>query len=235
MEDVTFIIKTLDRPKHLNLLIESIKKYYPDVKIIVADDSREPEIREDVEYHVLPFDTGVSAGRNYLVDKVKTKYFLLLDDDYVFTEDTKIEVLREKIEKFDLDILAGAVRQNEKILEYYGTFKKEDDVVKYVAEIEDMGEYIKSDLVPFFFIAKKGVRWDDYLKNTEHFDFFYTILGKKNIGFIRDVIIDHERDSFNTNEEYKELRFNRRSRFLKYILKKHNLKRLISFGEEIKC
>jgi len=60
-------------------------------------------------------------------------------------------------------------------------------------------------------------------------------MGKKKIGFVKDVIIDHERDSFDTNNEYKELRFNRRRRFLEYLMKKHKIKRLISFGEEIKC
>ncbi len=66
------------------MLIKSIKKFYPSLHNIVADDSKSPVHRPDVEYHVLPFDSGLSKGRNFLVKKVKTSYFLLLDDDFCF-------------------------------------------------------------------------------------------------------------------------------------------------------
>lgn len=82
---MTFIIHTFKRPDCLSRLLESIKEYYPNTPVIVYDDSE--------------FDRGLSWGRNHLVSQVKTKYFLLLDDDFVFTNETKIERLVEKAEQ----------------------------------------------------------------------------------------------------------------------------------------
>ena len=38
-EKVTIIIKTLLRHSCLDILVKSIRKYYPDISIIIADDS----------------------------------------------------------------------------------------------------------------------------------------------------------------------------------------------------
>ena len=51
LSDITILIKTFERPEYLDRLIKSIKLYYPNIKIIVADDSRNPIVRNDVEYH----------------------------------------------------------------------------------------------------------------------------------------------------------------------------------------
>ena len=41
---------------------------------------------------------GWFAGRNLAVSQVTTKYFLWVDDDFLFTENTKIEKLVEVME-----------------------------------------------------------------------------------------------------------------------------------------
>lgn len=45
------------------------------------DDSREPLEYEGVKRIVLPYDSGVSAGRQSALEAVETPYVLLLDDD----------------------------------------------------------------------------------------------------------------------------------------------------------
>lgn len=49
---------------------------------------------------------GWFAGRNLAVSQVTTKYFLWVDDDFVFTEETKIEKLVEVMEAVpELDVV----------------------------------------------------------------------------------------------------------------------------------
>lgn len=54
---MTIATKTFLRPHKLNTLLQSIRKYYPDLTVIVADDSKEPlKIQDDyVEYYSMPF------------------------------------------------------------------------------------------------------------------------------------------------------------------------------------
>lgn len=54
---VTIATKTFLRPHKLKILLQSIRKYYPDLTVIVADDSKEPLTIEDdyVEYYLMPF------------------------------------------------------------------------------------------------------------------------------------------------------------------------------------
>ena len=49
---------------------------------------------------------GWFAGRNLAVSQVTTKYFLWVDDDFLFTENTKIEKLVEVMEAVpELDVV----------------------------------------------------------------------------------------------------------------------------------
>ena len=80
--NLTAIIKTFERPRALDRLIRSIRRDYPDLPIIVGDDSFHPYRRTDVEYLRLPPDIGASAGRNAMLHRVQTPLFLQLDDDF---------------------------------------------------------------------------------------------------------------------------------------------------------
>ena len=96
--DVTVCVKTFNRPKLLNNCLKSIRWNYPNIKIIVADDGNiNQNIGFDVEYHKLKFDKGLSYGRNFMLDKVKTKYFVLVDDYFIFTPETNLKKLKKKI------------------------------------------------------------------------------------------------------------------------------------------
>ncbi|XP_074835129.1 beta-1,4 N-acetylgalactosaminyltransferase 2 isoform X1 [Carettochelys insculpta] len=103
---VTIATKTFLRYHKLRILIKSIRQFYPDIKIIVADDSEVPEKidEENVEHYIMPFGKGWFAGRNLAVSQVTTKYYLWIDDDYLFTENTNIEKLVEVLEGTNLDM-----------------------------------------------------------------------------------------------------------------------------------
>lgn len=54
---VTIATKTFLRPHKLITMLRSVREYYPDLTVIVADDSKEPLKINDshVEYYIMPF------------------------------------------------------------------------------------------------------------------------------------------------------------------------------------
>lgn len=113
-KELTIVIKTFNRSASLLRLLDSIVKMGFDYPIIVLDDSKKPTpmIAEkfpmlDIEYIVTEFDIGLSKGRNILVEHVKTSYFLLCDDDFVFDERTKLNICLSLIKSSDYSILGG--------------------------------------------------------------------------------------------------------------------------------
>ena len=167
---MTFIIHTFKRPEQLARLLKSIKRYYPEVETIVYDDS--------------DHDRGLSYGRNWLVSNVKTDYYVLLDDDFVFTEKTKIDLLKKKLDE-GYDIVAGALEQDGKIRHFEGQYDLKDGHLKYLKKEP-------YDFVFNFFMAKKSVSgWDERLKLAEHTAFFLSNKGKWKIGYEPNCVITH--------------------------------------------
>ena len=109
IEEVTAIVKTLERPRSLQKLIHSIRRYYPQMTVLVGDDSSSTCLVPDIECLRLPTDCGASAGRNRLLEHVKTPYFLQLDDDFCFTDYTQIEILVNLLLREEIDLAAGEV------------------------------------------------------------------------------------------------------------------------------
>src|SRR5207302_98992 len=107
LANVDILIKTFLRPDCVRRLVTSILARYPDAHLIIADDGDPDEtVREyyaDLsaaghQILLLPFNVGISAGRNRLVEASTRPYLLLLDDDFVFTGETRIETFVEVLE-----------------------------------------------------------------------------------------------------------------------------------------
>lgn len=230
-EKVTAIIKTFERPHCLDMLIKSIQKFYPGLHIIVADDSKSPTPRSDVEYHVLPFDSGLSKGRNYLLKQVKTPYFLLLDDDFCFIKETRIEKLLHVLENTDIDIVGGRCVETSGVRNSQAVFSINEGTLTLNADpygIENGVELY--DIVANFFLAKtdkfQKYRWDERLKVGEHYDFFLSNKGKLKVAMHPYVFIYHTNDR--SNEEYNQYR-NRDTEALhnKIYKKKHGITHVV--------
>ncbi|XP_058529040.1 beta-1,4 N-acetylgalactosaminyltransferase 1 isoform X2 [Ochotona princeps] len=110
---VTIATKTFLRYDRLRALIASIRRFYPTINVIIADDSDKPERISGpyVEHYLMPFGKGWFAGRNLAVSQVTTKYVLWVDDDFVFTARTRLERLVDVLERTPLDLVGGAVRE----------------------------------------------------------------------------------------------------------------------------
>lgn len=115
MDEVTIIIKTFNRKKRLLKLVDSIFNYYPNINVIIVDDSRKSSMDSiikkynNIKYINTEYDIGLSKGRNILVENVKTKYFLLCDDDFVFDNRTNLMLAKKILLKSKADILGGMV------------------------------------------------------------------------------------------------------------------------------
>ncbi|MFC1791555.1 glycosyltransferase family 2 protein, partial [Gemmatimonadota bacterium] len=115
-EDVTVVIKTFERPRCVSQLLRSIRKYFPTIQVLVCDDSRTPLFGDrelplpGVTWLTLPYELGhvVGAGRNYLADQVTTPFLFLCDDDHVFTEGTRLDLMHRFLTNSGYDLVAGA-------------------------------------------------------------------------------------------------------------------------------
>ena len=112
---ITIIIKTFERPKCLRRLLQSIARLYPEITVLIADDSHSPYAGQmarsvpnlQCRVYDMPFDSGVSAGRNLLLQHVKTPFFVHCDDDFIFDERTDLYRAVNLLQSHDLDILGG--------------------------------------------------------------------------------------------------------------------------------
>lgn len=231
MHKVTAIIVTFNRNDQLKNLLRSLKKYYPDMHAIVVDNGDGKNKyrtynKRYVDYHKIPFDSGLSYSRNYALDLVKTEYFLLLDDDFIFTERTDVKKLLRVAQK-GFDVVGGAVEG----LEYNGILRKNDNVLEYIkADYGTFDGFPIYDMVLNFFIARtdsiRDIRWDNELKLAEHTDFFLRAQGKLKITFLPDVIVEHDHQK---SPEY--LVYRRRARmFMDLFMRKHGIDRIKNFS-----
>lgn len=178
-QELTAVIKTFERPKALKRLVQSIRRFYPKMKVIVVDDSRKPTYIEGVQTVVMPFDSGVSAGRNRGLEEVTTKYVLLLDDDYVFyRKSTFDEALMCMDACSEIDIMGG--ERVDLPLYRKVDYKKSALFPTMRKPLKPTGSLVCSmpvyDKVANFYIARterlRLVGWDANLKRLDHSDFF---------------------------------------------------------------
>ena len=94
-QNVSICLKTLYRKDLLLANITEIRKIMPNIKIIVADDSDDKyKLKnknvinkfKNIEYLELPYDSGLSYGRNKAVERVNTKYTIITDDSRCITD-----------------------------------------------------------------------------------------------------------------------------------------------------
>jgi glycosyltransferase involved in cell wall biosynthesis len=188
VDDVTICVSTFLRDHCLYRCIDSIREHYPEIRVLVADDGQLSDEKTEwlasrqVDYLTLPFDSGLAAKRNLLVDSVATDYLVMMDDDMVLTPEAQLPKLRALMEVADL----AAAKL------YYADKGKERD---YLARMHLSGRrlellplrspwakhrgiaYRRTHLALNCFMAKtkmlSAIRWDDRFKITyEHMDSF---------------------------------------------------------------
>ena len=238
----TFIIKAFERPEKPVALVKSIQKFYPNVPIIIIDDSKKPSEEKwapHIQYFHTEYDIGASEGRNRAVKLVKTKYFVLLDDDFEFTEQTKIETFKELLEKYNFDLIGGDfVNYGWQISKFVGFFKIYRKVLYACIYRYPTDGYnaIPVDFTHNFFLAKTDViqknLWDSELKIGEHESFFLNLKNNHvKVGYTPHVSVNHwpdygePLDDKIINQAYYDARLTRSASYLRIFYQKNGLKK----------
>uniref|UniRef100_A0A7N5K6F2 Beta-1,4-N-acetyl-galactosaminyltransferase 1 n=3 Tax=Caniformia TaxID=379584 RepID=A0A7N5K6F2_AILME len=205
---VTIATKTFLRYNRLRALIASIRRFYPTVTVVIADDSDKPESISGphIEHYLMPFGKGWFAGRNLAVSQVTTKYVLWVDDDFVFTARTRLERLVDVLERTPLDLVGGAVRE---ISGFATTYRQLLSVEPgapgrgnclrqkrgFHHELVGFPGCVVTDGVVNFFLARtdkvREVGFDPRLSRVAHLEFFLDGLGSLRVGSCSDVVVDH--------------------------------------------
>ncbi|XP_002733030.1 beta-1,4 N-acetylgalactosaminyltransferase 2-like [Saccoglossus kowalevskii] len=237
---VTIVAKTFERYDCVNALIASVNKFYPNMTIIIADDSENKQKLEgnNVKHYLMPFLEGYAAGKNLLVSQVRTKYLLWVDDDFVFTKDTLLERFVEKLESptADLDLVAGYLVSRKEHPWAHVSYINDDDG-GCISESDTSYGTLKEfpncklmDIVTNFFMAKtdavRTVGFDSVFERISHREFFVDALGHLRIAVCDDVIIRHDRRSNERYRNYRMIQTQQResARYAERVLFKNNLR-----------
>lgn len=190
LDDVTIVIKTFERPDMLRMSLEFLRMYYPDIPVIVIDDSEiglDPDSFDDkIRYIHTEHNIGLSEGRNRGVALSKTEFTFVMDDDFVFTPNSRLDLLRQPL------ITGGFAIAGSRMINY-----GHDEVI-FHGRLVEMGSkilfekekiwgtlrgYPIVDCCHNILMARtsflKENPWTPELKLREHWDFFYRIKKKK--------------------------------------------------------
>ncbi len=187
LSQLTAIIPASNRKKSIQRLVRSVQKSYPTLRILVAYDSDEPLTCKGADCFRLPAGAGRSAACNAMLARLRTPYFLMLDDRCELTKETSIETLLELVRDDKLDVAAGDLIGSRRRFWLFvsrqpqpghGTFELAGDQLTLHGGHRTVGEgYSWCDIVHNFYVARTDkVRnmggWDPELVNDEREEFF---------------------------------------------------------------
>lgn len=200
---VTAVVKTFQRPREVRRLVASIRRVQPDLPILVVDDNRVPSQIPGTELLSVPFNSGASAGRNAALAHIRTPYFLLLDDDFVFTRRTAIATPLAVLDAHPkIDIIGGTVVNlpDFSVHDYSGVVMEGPPAHPDLEQGTTIGGLPVYAKVPNFFLGRtetvRAVGWNDDLKFLEHHEFFRRAWGVLTTVYDRDLRVLHARNPF---------------------------------------
>ena len=217
MNDVAILIMTFLRDDALFNCVKSIRKFYPDIAVFVADTGHKSKAKDDFcfehkcELFNLGFDAGVCVMKNEGLERIpdKFRYVLVCEDDIVFTTETRFEVLRDILEKQKSVGIAGCLIKRVKCegttdQNYEAKLRMANDTI-YVRRVASpqwkaLGDarYFYCDIISNVFMMRRElwrqVKWDERYKTTpEHTDYF--LLLKHNtdwkVAFTDSISMEH--------------------------------------------
>jgi hypothetical protein len=211
-ESLTALVKTFERPHIVRRLVASVRRLYPELPMVIVDDSREPAPLAGVETITMPYDSGISAGRNEGLRNVATPYVLVLDDDFVFYRHTRLDEALELMDRHpQIDIMGGRVidlpLRRSRPLPVGEIFPTCATPVVPLGSL--IGGLRVVDKVPNFYVARTDrlalVGWDPELKRIDHADFFTRALGVLTTAFNPHLRCFHARTPFDTEYMRKRM------------------------------
>lgn len=205
LADVTVCAITFLRPTCLTRFLTSLREWYPTVRCLVADDGddqRTDEIcRGAAELVRMPYDSGIPAKRNALLDMVETPLMLVCDDDHVIDEETDIDALSDPVRLRAFDAVGARVMNpNGKDTWGHGLFARYKDFAlclpTSVKAQSDWRGCRVTNFVENFFVARteaiRRVRWPADQKLYDHIVFWWLAWeAGLRVGYRNDVVVRH--------------------------------------------
>jgi hypothetical protein len=208
---ITFAVTAFNRPDKLMMLLKSLWSRYPTAKVVIADTGNQyvdaqsicPSM-DFVKYFKLPFDAGLSAARNAIVDQLDTPYMLLLEDDFVVDERCKIAPFLSVLNAHsDIGVVGGMHE-----MRYRGTaigrpFLIKEDQIAPIAmpthKTTDGVQFQISEFITNFALFRREFvqanKWDERLKVGEHLAYYRTVRDRNEwlVAYTPSSQIGHDR------------------------------------------
>jgi GT2 family glycosyltransferase len=247
---------TIERPQVAQRLVRSVRKYFGDLPIYVADQSRQVAAiasfyeQYGVRLLQMPYDVGVTASRNRLAHEIQEDYFVLCDDDFILGGQTRFDdALRILATQPEIGVVGGKLYDfgwNEEWVRNWELFLEYDRQQKILFSIpiyelapraREVGgiRYFLCDAVLNFSVFRRsmfaaGVQWDERFKsNGEHEDFFLNlkINSPFRVAYLPTMVAYHHHP-----EEYRAYisRLRERNEGWRRFFEKWGLEQHIEFG-----
>jgi len=245
---IAILLTTFIRDQLLFKTLQSIiENYTSDCILLIADQGYSSEEKKitieytqsqiPCKYYTIPFDSGLSYARNFLVNKAKEleiSYCLLMADSLQFMKEydfsSYINFLENNTEAgivgFDLDNY-GTWRGNLELIPnkyFYIDISKETHIIYKDLILQPV------DHVSNIFLAKTQTLienpWDDELKLMEYEDFFWRLkTNTKYKVYWTDRLQFHY--TKNRNNEYEQYRNRATREFRKLVEQKYKIERWV--------
>lgn len=230
MKNLTAIVVSFLRPQYTIDCIKSLRETYPKINIIVGEQVKDRGTYEleyackkyKVEYVKLPWDCGVGNSRNLLIQKVKTEFVLIGDDDFLYDKNAKIDKMLKFMLNTNFDLIGGRIIEDNVVKNYQGTIEINDKFIRTrpINDNESFSDielgsdlkYSQVDLTFNFFIIRKQTAlkypWDPNIKVAWEHHHFFIILKKAEckIAYSPEPIVKHKFQNYPRTLEYQSFR-----------------------------
>lgn len=227
MTPYTVIIKSFLRPQKVKACVESVRQHTSAAEVIVVDDGDIDLPQLDAKVIRLPFDSGISAGRNTGVIAASTAYVVILDDDFVVNEDHPFDSAAYCMRDWDILTFRILNPRDGSFKHWASNFYLRNSTLHRQELAPNPSLLIQPCHMGLnCFIARRQSLidnpWDSRLKVGEHWDFFYRFPGR--VGLFQKGYVIHTPKSL--NPRYNKFRA-RVKTFLPLALAKHKLDRYV--------
>ena len=203
---LTACIVTMGRPDCALRLVRSIRASYPSMRILLAEQenadgtsSAELFTAAGAEVIALPHDCGVCVARNRLMAEVSTPYFVLCDDDFVWSAETKFDAPLDILDHNETVAIVGGMlfqlhsdemsRAHPRHWEHYLLLDPARRLLRLLPLSRSMPSFVLGRLHTAYLVdavmnfavvrtrsASHGLQWDErYKSNGEHEDFYLNL------------------------------------------------------------
>ena len=182
-------IKTMNRMQKVKEQVRSIRMRHAHVDILVADDGWDNEADKyrsayRVSYIYMGFDKGLSAARNQLVRNASTPFIALMDDDFIWSEQTDVPRAVRRLETSNKSVLTMSIEDTP----YEGRLYREEGALHFCPyskalrahnRVPGMPTCVDTDIGLNVIVAKRafliGHPWPEGYKVGEHMPFFWEL------------------------------------------------------------